>query len=224
MKSDYSLRHVCPSVCPAPTRRIFIKFDTSIIFRKAVEEIQVPLKSDNNNGTLHEDRCTFLVISRSIILRMRNVSNKSYRENQNTHFVCSPFFFENRAVYEIMWKNAVDRGKPPDNTAQARCSWIPRATNRHTKYVIIAAFPLQQWLQERAPFLRYTYTSCLVSWYLHFHTTVDIRLYSLPTWKKLTEFFVILISLVLLCDFKATAAIDVFVSEMVQTMQNHNLL
>jgi len=38
-------------------------------------------------GTLHEDLCTFTTISRSILLRMRNVLNKSCRENQNTHFI-----------------------------------------------------------------------------------------------------------------------------------------
>ena len=41
---------------------------------------------------------------------MRNVSDKSCRENQNTH-LCSItlffFFSENRAVYETMWKNIV---------------------------------------------------------------------------------------------------------------------
>jgi hypothetical protein len=40
----------------------------------------------------------FLFISRLILLRMRNVSDKSCTENQNTHFVFSIFFFfENRA-------------------------------------------------------------------------------------------------------------------------------
>ena len=34
------------------------------ILRKSVEKIQVSLKSDQNNGTLHEDRCAFLMISR----------------------------------------------------------------------------------------------------------------------------------------------------------------
>jgi hypothetical protein len=34
------------------------------IFGKSVEKIQVSLKSDKNNGTLHEDLCTFMVISR----------------------------------------------------------------------------------------------------------------------------------------------------------------
>ena len=45
-----------------------------------------------------------LIISRSVLLRMRNVSDKSCRENQNTHFVFSNSFSENRAVYEIMGK------------------------------------------------------------------------------------------------------------------------
>jgi hypothetical protein len=43
---------------------------------------------------------------------MRNVSDKSCAENQNTHFVFSNFFFENREVYEIMWKNSVEPDRP----------------------------------------------------------------------------------------------------------------
>jgi hypothetical protein len=41
------------------------------------------------------------------MLRMKNVSDKSCRENQNTHFVFNYFFF-NLAVYEIMWENIVE--------------------------------------------------------------------------------------------------------------------
>jgi hypothetical protein len=52
----------------------------------------------------NEDVCTFMKISRLTFLRMRNVSDKSCTENQNTHFVFSNVFFENRAVCEIMWK------------------------------------------------------------------------------------------------------------------------
>jgi hypothetical protein len=43
-------------------------------------------------GTLHEDQHTLLNTSRSILLRMRNVSDKSSRENQNTHFVLNNLF------------------------------------------------------------------------------------------------------------------------------------
>jgi len=38
-------------------------------------------------GTLHEDRYTFLFISRSILFGMRNILDKSCRGNQ-THTFC----------------------------------------------------------------------------------------------------------------------------------------
>jgi hypothetical protein len=41
---------------------------------------------------------------------MKNISERSYRENQNTFYV--EFFSENRAVYEIMWANIVEGGRP----------------------------------------------------------------------------------------------------------------
>jgi hypothetical protein len=40
--------------------------------------------------------------------------------------------------------------------------WVPKATNTHTEYAIYIAFPLQQWLHERASLLRYTYIAYLV--------------------------------------------------------------
>jgi len=43
---------------------------------------------------------------------MRKFSDKSCRGNQDTHFMCITFFPENRAVYEIMWKNIVQPGRP----------------------------------------------------------------------------------------------------------------
>jgi len=41
--------------------------------------------------------------------------------------------------------------------------WIPKATGKHSEYVILTAFPLQQWLHERASLLRYTHIDCLVA-------------------------------------------------------------
>jgi len=38
-------------------------------------------------GTLHEDLCNVMVMSRSVLLRMRNVSGQSFRENRNTFYV-----------------------------------------------------------------------------------------------------------------------------------------
>jgi hypothetical protein len=42
-------------------------------------------------GTLHENQYTFLIIRRSFLLGMRNVSDRS-RENRNTRFICSSLF------------------------------------------------------------------------------------------------------------------------------------
>jgi hypothetical protein len=43
-------------------------------------------------GTLHKDLCIFMIISRSILLRMRNLSHNICRENQNTQFMFSNIF------------------------------------------------------------------------------------------------------------------------------------
>ena len=99
----------------------------------------------------------FLIISRSFILRMRNISDKSCRENQNTHFVLSNhfYFFENRADYEIMSKNIVEWGRLQTTIWRMHTAcWIPKATNTHSEYVTLIAFPLQQWLHERTSLLR----------------------------------------------------------------------
>ena len=74
-------------------------------------------------GALIEHLCTCVIISRSILPRMRNISGTNCRENQNTHFMFNNFFFffENRAVSEIMWKNTVDPERTHDDMAHAYC-------------------------------------------------------------------------------------------------------
>jgi hypothetical protein len=49
--------------------------------------------------------CTFMIVRLCILLGMRNVSDKSFRENQN--ILCSITFSENRANYD----NAVKYGR-----------------------------------------------------------------------------------------------------------------
>jgi hypothetical protein len=63
-------------------------------------------------GTVHEGLSTFMIISRSILLRLGNVLDKICGENRNTHFVFSNFFPENRAVCEIMWENMAQPERP----------------------------------------------------------------------------------------------------------------
>jgi hypothetical protein len=54
-------------------------------------------------------------------------------EKIKIHTLCSVFFL-NRAVYENMWKNIVERGRPQMTIWRMRIAcWIPKAT--HTQVV-----------------------------------------------------------------------------------------
>jgi hypothetical protein len=56
------------------------------------------------------------MIFRSIRLRMGSVSEKSCRENQNTHFMFNKFISNDHAVYGIMWKNTVELDRSQKTT------------------------------------------------------------------------------------------------------------
>jgi hypothetical protein len=150
------------------------------IFQKFAKKIQVSLKSDTHNGTLHEDLCTFMIISRWILLIMRNDSGQTCRENQNTFHVQQ--FFPWKSC--VLWDNVGKHGRARQATndyiiRRIRFACRISKTKIHThSYLIPIAFPRQQWLRERAS-MCYTYTACLVKSYLE----------DLPTsitWKSLT--------------------------------------
>jgi hypothetical protein len=71
---------------PAPNGPILIKFHIWVFFRKYVGEIKASLQFSRNNGCFTWRRFTFMTSSR-IFRRTRNISSKSCRENQNTHFI-----------------------------------------------------------------------------------------------------------------------------------------
>jgi hypothetical protein len=113
-------------------------------------------------------------------------------EKIQAHILCSvTFFFENHAVYKIMWKNTVQPDRPqntvqpdkpqntvqpdrPQNTVQPDSPQITVCFTRlHAGYlslkthdtdirIIFIPSPLQQRLHERASMLRYTHISSLV--------------------------------------------------------------
>ena len=62
-------------------------------------------------ATSREDLCKFIIISRRIILGMRNVSDKIV-EKIKTRDLCSATFSANRAVYEINQKNVPEPDRP----------------------------------------------------------------------------------------------------------------
>ena len=91
---------------------------------------------------MQTDMCTVRCTGRSVLLTVRNVSDKIYGGNKKkTHFVFNNIFFENRAFYEIMWKNMVETGRPHMRIWYMRIvCWIPEATNTNSQYVILLAF------------------------------------------------------------------------------------
>ena len=91
-----------------------MKFD---VFRKPLEEIHVSLKCDKNKT--------------NIVQKIK------------THILCSvTFFFENRAVYEAMWKNVVERGRPQMTIWRLHIAcWILEAKYTRSECVILMVFP-----------------------------------------------------------------------------------
>jgi hypothetical protein len=84
-----------------------------------------------------EDQYTSVVMSHSVSLKMRNVSDERCIENQNTHFVFSnglPPPQKNRTVYETVWENMVEPDKPRTTVWRTRIAWwATKATNTHSE-------------------------------------------------------------------------------------------
>ena len=116
--------YVCPSVRPsgwnnsAHTKRNFMKF---------VEKIQVSLKCNKNNGYYTGRPTYILIISRSVLLRMRSVSEKAVQKIK-TQILGSMIFF----LSKIVWKNTVQPGRPQMTIRRMRFAcWVTKATDTH---------------------------------------------------------------------------------------------
>jgi D-alanyl-D-alanine dipeptidase len=72
-------------------------------------------------GTSHEDLYTLMIISRSVLLRMRNASDKTV-EKIKTYILYPVTLFENLAVNELMRKKyGRARQATDDNMEHALC-------------------------------------------------------------------------------------------------------
>ena len=88
--------------------RIFIiKFDTWVFFLNQLRKIKVSYKNIGyfTRIPIYE---YILIVSRSDLLRMRNVSDKTCKENQNILSLCNNFFPKS-AVYETYLVNSRSR-------------------------------------------------------------------------------------------------------------------
>jgi hypothetical protein len=55
-------------------------------------------------NALHEDHYTFLIIYHSVLPRMRNVADRSCRENYNVHFMFNNIFFKQCHLWDNVEK------------------------------------------------------------------------------------------------------------------------
>ena len=89
-------------------------------------------------GTLHDNLCAYMIVPLSAFLRVRNVSDKSFGENQSTHFMFNNPPPESRAFCEVMWKNIVELDRRQMTIWRMRIAcWIPKATDTHSEYVML---------------------------------------------------------------------------------------
>ena len=75
------------------------------------------------------------------------------------------FFFLQKScrLYNNVGKKYVQPGRPQMTIWRMRTAcWITKATDRYSEYVILIAFPLRQWLDDRSWMSRDTYIACLV--------------------------------------------------------------
>jgi len=122
-KSDCKLRHVCPH---GTTRLTLGGFSWNFIFDYFSKNLSGESKFHQNRtgtaGTLHEDQHTFFIVSRSFLLRMKNVSHKGVQKLE-THILWSITFFPPKTVpfMEKCGKFCRAGQATEDNMAHAYC-------------------------------------------------------------------------------------------------------
>jgi hypothetical protein len=127
-------------------------------------------------GTLHEDLCTFVMICRWILLRMRNVSDKIVEEIK-THILCPIIFFLQKSCR--LWDNVEKYGRARQATdgniirrMRFACR-IYKAAGTLRIYIIIVC-ARQKWLRESASVLR-LYVCCLSCLFVYLTSVFSFR-------------------------------------------------
>jgi hypothetical protein len=103
-------------------------------------------------GKLHENIRSFVIISRRILLRMRNALDTSFRGIQNTHFMFNIIFKKSCLLLDNVEKHGRTRQATNVNIARSMrfVCWVTKATDTHSYYEYSTAFPQHQWLHQRA--------------------------------------------------------------------------
>jgi hypothetical protein len=102
---------------------------------KYVEEIDVLLKYDKNNGYLTWRPFYIYYHTHAVLQRMRNLQT-DFVEKITTYILCLITFIIHCALYEITWKDIVEPDRPQVTILRVRITrWIPTATHTHTHWI-----------------------------------------------------------------------------------------
>jgi len=84
-----------------------------------------------------------MAISRSFLLRIKNVSDNPLEKIKANVLCAIFFFFENRVIYETMWNKSCTARHATYYIIRRMhiARWVPKATNTHSEYVTLIAFP-----------------------------------------------------------------------------------
>ena len=83
---------------------------------------------------------------------MMYVSDKIWGGNHNTHSM----FYSFLPTVEVMYQNMAEPDRPRVTIEHGVCNSVQERLQTQSEYVILIAFPREQWLPERASLLRYT--------------------------------------------------------------------
>ena len=104
-------RQPCRSSRPG-SGQIFMRFGIWECFKSLLGKFEIHPNLTRINGYFREEQYTFFIISLSFLLKMKNISDKSRRENRNLHFVFNNFFFLKLIPFMRCGKKFVERGRP----------------------------------------------------------------------------------------------------------------
>jgi hypothetical protein len=156
-KSDCLVSRVCPSLCPSvcpngTTRHLLDRLSWNSIFEiffwETVEKMQVSLKLDNNKGYFTWIAINIFIISRSVLLRMKNVSDERCREKWNAFFRFNNFCRKSCRLWDNVERYCRAEQATDYNMAHAHCMLDVKGykyTHTHTGCAVLIFFPPQQW-------------------------------------------------------------------------------
>jgi hypothetical protein len=149
------------------------------IFLNLLRKLKFHQNLTRITGTSHEDLCTF-IIPRSILLRMRNVSHESCRDDQNTHVMFNNFFRISYHLWDNVKKYSSAINATDDNIIWCMriLCWItyapPPPTHTHTqnmKYLLL--FHGTNGYAKAPQCYVHKYIACLLLSFIHLVQRVD---------------------------------------------------